>query len=363
MRYAVIYLVIISITAVFMYPSLDVVVGSLFTVVSIAPLAFFNNSQNPIFLNDVSKLIFIFMVLAQAANIAIVVTKAGYSIFDIFMLEGIRNIAGRLTETRYEIDTTASSGNPFLISIALWSFFRLSVTPDNSRAKTYRVTLLFTLMFMYTILTTEKWPSYLAIAFYVSGLIASERFDLFAKKRTIIFITALIFSVMLLSLYLRGSNASLSHNTYLLLHYVTAPLYGLGHWLLTSHTSLDTTYGLLSFIGPISYITSFDRAAGVFGDNYIVGGAVSNIFTASRYLIQDFGYFSPFLLHISFLGLAWVLPHYRFNQIFKAFRWLIILHILLYYNVLITTHNSTLLAACIAFVNILMSRKQKHEQA
>jgi hypothetical protein len=76
---------------------------------------------------------------------------------------------------------------------------------------------------------------------------------------------------------------------------VLAPYSALGHWLVEEASLWSLGFGALTFIGPMSALGLVQREAGVYTVNFGLYGMETNIYTAWRYLVEDFSLFGPTL--------------------------------------------------------------------
>jgi len=120
--------------------------------------------------------------------------------------------------------------------------------------------------------------------------------------------------------------------------------------------SLSNTWGGLTFIGPLSYVGEVKRNAGVFLENYYVNGKVSNIYTAFRYLIQDFSILGP--LYINFFLAALYLGFRNIDCVktSRAIRIFIVFCAILSTNVTPFVHNSVMFGMILCIGSDTFSR-------
>ncbi|EPG6561989.1 O-antigen polymerase [Morganella morganii] len=302
-------------------------------------------------------------------NLYFVAANAGHSFTDIFSISGIKEISMRNSEIRYFPGyENNNSGNPWLFSISLYSIFRVALKSDTKKIK---VVLLFIPIIMYTLLTTEKWPTFLSLVFYFSAVSSSylprETCKILLSNLKYLII---IIIFMIVSLSLRyAENQNILHTINLLLHYILSPYYGFGVWLTEHFDKIDLTYGKMTFIGPLSYfssITDVERPPGVFDISYYVYGNASNIYTAFRYLIEDYSVFGPVIINTIFSLIYYKLTKNKLFYLSLPLKTLFIFCALLSLTVTPAVNNSVLLAIllCLTYIfytAILPNREKKNE--
>lgn len=339
------------------YPSLYSFVALLFVFLSTIPILLIGlkEIENKKNFSKLNALIFFIVLAVGILNLNVIAHSTGYEFSDIFSLNGVGAIATKSTLIRYEIDTTANSGSPILLAISLWLIFRTALSRENSSK--FSIFLAFLPIIFYTVLTTEKWPTFLAGVFYFAGVFSSSSYreSISIMKGKLIY-TLLIVAIMVLSLILRGDDSSVFSLVHKLLHYVFSSYYGLGYWIIEKYQNVSMTFGSLTFIGPLSYFTDIQREAGVYSNSYYVYDMVSNIYTAFRYVIQDFSLIGPLLIN-TLLALIYTLSlKYKFLKISNSVRILVIFIGLLSLNTTPFVHNSVFLAILLAILSVTMPR-------
>jgi oligosaccharide repeat unit polymerase len=358
-----------SIGGIIYYPSLYSFVAFLYILTISLPLLIVGLKEKKEILNikPLNNFLFLIMIIFGIHNLKIIANNSGYNFVDIFSITGIAKIATQSTLIRYEIDPTANSGNPILLAFSLWLIFRTSISTNSTKLK---ILLSFLPIIFYTILTTEKWPTFLAIVFYLTGIFLSHDYcfkEIFTFIKAKIKYVMLIIFTMVYSLILRGDNESVFILLHKLFHYVFASYYGLGYWLVEKYTLTDLTFGKLSFIGPLSFIGLENRDAGVFAIRYYIYDMESNIYTAFRYIIEDFSLVGPFIINIFLIILYYWTKKHKLYKIALSVKLFIIYSSLLSLNVTPFVHNSVFFAIVlsimtIAFPNIKFRSKRKFNE-
>ena len=339
------------------YPSLYSFVALLFIFVSTIPI-YIAGLNEPIIDIKASKpniFMFIFVIFIGVVNLGIIANHAGYDFKDIFTIEGIKNIATQSTLIRYIIDPSAHSGNPILLAFSLWLVYQTARVKEN--VSKFQILLAWLPIIFYTVLTTEKWPTFLSGVFYFAGIFSASSFKESIKiirQKSIYIVIILI--LMVVSLVLRGDDESVFTLIHKMLHYVFSSYYGLGYWLVEKYHNIDLTLGILTFSGPLSYIADIKRDAGVYANSYYIYDMVSNIYTAFRYVIEDFSIIGPLVINI-FLAILYKYSIKRnLIKLTLSIRILLIFIALLSLNVTPFVHNSVLLAIILSILSTLLPK-------
>lgn len=227
-------------------------------------------------------------------NLAVIATRVGQPPSDLLSVQGLVRVAALSTTQRYELQ--GASGNPFLLALSLWLVFRIGATVD--RVPKVMQAIGFLPLVFYTLVSTEKWPLFLAGVFFFAGLLLAfpPEYALRTAFRYLALATPFVMLTAGLSLVLRGNPGQVFGLVATLLHYVLAPYHAFGVWLIHEYSNVCCTLGSLSFVGPLDALGLATREAGVFNRNVRVYGQWTNIYTAFRYLVQDFSLVGPFLI-------------------------------------------------------------------
>lgn len=334
----------------FSWPSL---LAFFFITISASPLliASIGLDTSPLLANSnpkwMSYVRFIALILALA-NIAYLVSGLGFSIGDMLDREQVFRLAGQATFDRYTYGTT--EGNPLLVAATFASAFFWATSRLPSP-----VTIAAGLVpaAVYSILSTEKWPFYCALSFFLTGMLLerlrSGRFRLpFGPMATVVVGAAIvgIISMVVRSGQEAPQTAFQIARTFYggIAHYLFAQYEAFGIWL-SEHYMDCCSGGQYSFAGPASYLGISDRLQGVFADVVMVYGKETNIYTAWRYLVQDFSVFGPFLIVTAYAIIyRWSIRQGK-AAVSLALVTLLWLATFLQINTTLFVHNSVALAA------------------
>ena len=305
----------------------------------------------------VKPLIFWVVIILGFVNLSIIANSTNYSFLDIFSLEGVINIAQKSTELRYNSYAIVHSGNPILLALTLWLIFRVGTT--TRLIKVYLQILSFLPLFLYTLLTTEKWPTFLGITFFITGIIlANEKKSYIKILKSKIKYAVIIVFIMVLSMIFRGFNGSIYNVSDMIFHYIFAQYNSLGYWYLEMEIT-DLSFGKNTFIGPLNFLKIVGRDAGVFKEVVELNGMESNIYTAFRYLIQDFGIFGPFFINLS-ISIFYVITFFinKYNSLNSITKGFMIFTALLSMNTTPFVHNSVMFGMIICLLSDFYTKKE-----
>lgn len=229
-------------------------------------------------------------------NLAVIAIGLGRSPLELLEPESFVLAAAEATARRYTEES--GSGNPLLLATSLLLLYWVGATADRVW-RLFQV-LAFVPLLLYTLLSTEKWPMFLAGAFYISGVFAGfgQRDALRRTARVAVVFGAFGFGLAGVALVMRGFDGDLLELPAQLLHYVLAPFPALGHWLMGPASDSCCGLGLYTFIGAANQLGLTQREAGVFADNFTIYGEETNIYSAWRYLVQDFSVIGPALINL-----------------------------------------------------------------
>jgi hypothetical protein len=283
------------------------------------------------------------------ANLGIVVWRAGVAPTEMLSLEGFLAVATASTEARYA-DFPDNSGSPLIMAASLFAMFWAGAA--GRRQPVWRHILLFVPMALYAVLSTEKWPLFLSGAFFVAGIVTGNPYPEARRILAKVLLSFLLVGtpVGMLSMVLRGTEGGATDLILGLLHYLFAPYTAFGDWLVSRSFADCCGFGAVSLVGPASALGLVLRIPGVFSDQATVYGLDTNIFTAWRYLVQDYTVVGPVAL--TSLGAAFyyaALLDSRFG-LAAALKSLFVICALLSLSVTPFVHNATALASLSAMV-------------
>lgn len=358
MKIAFYVFVAYALGGVLYYPSQYSLFSFMFILVSSLPFLFaekLSKYESHSNYSKVNPIIFFGILVLGVINLKIIANNVGSSFFDIFSLSGIKSIALESTTRRYEHDSLAHSGSPIILALSLWLVFRAG-TQDNKTNAIYTV-LTFIPILMYTILTTEKWPSFLGGIFFVTGLVVSNDYKMLIKilkgkaKYALLFVL-----LMLLSLILRGFEGGVLKAIRLLFHYLFAQYNSFGYWYFNMN-DFNLSFGTLTFIGPLDYIGIASRSAGVFAQSLYYYGEPTNIYTAFRYIVQDFSILAPLIFN-SIFALFYILFNHAKSRLVSVVQVFTLFCAFLSTNTTPFVHNSVMLGVLLAiWSDIICERK------
>lgn len=237
------------------------------------------------------------LVALGLANLAVVARSVERSPSEILSAQGFVSIAVASTTKRYL--EGGSSGNPVVMALSLFLLYRLGAADSSVRG--WRKAMGFLPLLLYTLLTTEKWAMFLSGIFFLSGLFVSRPFGAAARSafRYLVLFVLLGGGLAAGAMLLRGGEAELRELPVILFYYVLAPYSAMGHWLVEEASLGSLSFGALTFVGPLDALGLTHREAGVYTVNFGLYGMETNIYTAWRYLVEDFSLFGPFLLNLA----------------------------------------------------------------
>lgn len=289
-----------------------------------------------------------FMIVFGLGFLNLVVIAVGLERdpLELLSFEGFVLTAAAATTNRY-VDQGAS-GNPLLMALSLFLLYRVGASSD--RLPRWQQLLAFVPVLLYTLLSTEKWPLFLAGAFYIAGM-----FSAFTERQALTRLVRVsaVFAVLGLILagsaqFMRGFDGDVLEVPAMLLHYVLAPFPALGSWLIGNASDYCCSLGKFTFIGAANQLGIVHREAGVFTDNYVIYDLETNIYSSWRYLIQDFSVAGPVLINTCIALLYLRCQEQGFLAAGRVIRGLMVLSALFSLSVTPFVHNSVALATTLS---------------
>jgi hypothetical protein len=298
-----------------------------------------------------SRIFYWGVVAVGLFNLVIIVRGLGRPVSDALSIEGVATIAVESTARRYQVG--AASGNPVLLALSLWLAFRVGASADRL-PKTKQLVALLPVM-LYTLLTTEKWPLLVAGIFFFAGLLLGVPAYLSRKLTTRYAALALPVGLVTAvgAMILRDSPRELAWLVSNTLSYVLAPYTALGSWLIDHARIACCTLGGLSFIGPLNALDLVERSPGVFQQNVVVHGVETNIYTAFRYVVEDFTIVGPFFFAVGVAALHTGLRAVGATALCRQLRGLALFCALMSVNVTPFVHNSVAFAMVLSLFSLL----------
>lgn len=346
---AFIIFLLYSVAGFFYSPSVDSLVALCFITLSSLPLLLASGSvyRLPGLRHPPPGILFIiFFIIIGVLNLVVIANRFGFSGFEILNPIEFAVISSVSTESRYS--DQGSSGNPFLLSLSLFLIYRIGTA--SNRINILWQALSFMPVFLYALLTTEKWPLFLSVAFYITGIFAaeSETQALNRSKKLAVVVVPAGFVLGGIALCLRGFDRSTFEVPNILLHYILAPFSALGHWLVNYSIDSCCEAGKFTFIGLGNLLGLLQREAGVFSENYVIYGMETNIYTSWRYLVQDFSIYGPLLICIGISLIFITFKSVRFISGIRVLKLFLVFTALISVNVTPFVHNTTGLALALA---------------
>jgi oligosaccharide repeat unit polymerase len=228
-------------------------------------------------------------------NLGVVAASIDRSAAELMSAEGVASAAIESTIRRYE--EHAPSGNPFLLAFSLFLIFRVGAAQSIG---IFKKVVAFAPVIAYTVLTTEKLPALLAIVFFLSGIVMSTHPNLALRRfsKNAAFFVLVGAAVGAAAVLLRaGFDSEISDVALKLIHYVLSPYSGFGRWLHDAGTMACCRLGELTFSGPFNALGIAARKQGIFEEYFFINDMPSNIYTAWRFIVEDFSVIGPLVLN------------------------------------------------------------------
>jgi oligosaccharide repeat unit polymerase len=249
-------------------------------------------------------LLFWLLLALGLLNLGVIAASIDRAPSDLLSVEGVASAAVESTIRRYE--ERAASGHPVLLALSLFLIFRVGAAAQ--KVGVLKKLLAFAPVVAYTILTTEKLPALLAIMFFLSGVVMSTPPSRALRRfsTTAAFFVLVGGAVGATAVLMRAGLDSESSKVGLtLIHYVLSPYSGFGHWLHDHGMRACCTLGEQTFAGPFNALGLAPRKQGIFEEYFVINGLPGNIYTAWRFIIEDFSVVGPLVLN-SILAAAFV---------------------------------------------------------
>lgn len=240
-------------------------------------------------------------ILIGAVNLGLIADQTSHSLTDLLKPEQLVAISSSSISLMYSTDVESINiGSPILLSLNLFSTYFCG--RQSHQFNVVSKVLFFLPLMFYSILTTAKFPTYLAISFYFVGTMvkySSGNLVWGRLGKSIIWLTLFGCWVLVLAMTNRGHDLYSIGFTRVIGNYLFAQYHAFGVWILDlGGASECCRFGESSFIGPLSWMGFFERQAGIYDQNIKVYDLETNIFTAWRFLIEDFSLIGPFVLNL-----------------------------------------------------------------
>ena len=300
-------------------------------------------------------------ILVGGINLGLIANQTGHSLLDLLKSEQLVLISSKSTTLRYSSDVDSiASGSPFLLSLNL--FLTYFCGRQSHQFNLISRVLIFIPLMLYSILTTAKFPTYLAITFYLLGIMvkySSSNFIWIRLTKLMIWLTVFGCLVLVVAMRNRGHDINSEGIASVIGNYLFAQYYAFGVWMLDlGGASECCKFGQSSFIGPLSMLGIFERPLGIY-DQYIrVYDFETNIFTAWRFLIEDFSLIGPFvwnLILVIFYAIADSKGYLLMREVVREY---IMLSAMLVFTTGVFIYNSVALTFLITILyNYFLSKK------
>ncbi|EPT9250878.1 O-antigen polymerase [Photobacterium damselae] len=223
----------------------------------------------------------------------------------------ISQIAVLASELRYTSENTNKVQiiiNGFIFSL----FFIYGFLGEEIKKHKKSLLLSLLILFVLSIVTSSKAALVMCVAFYLSGIsllyiLSGRLITTKIKFRIITYILSLLLVLFFISVIIQifryGNDISLFtiiQNSDKIFIYAFGQFSAFGVWLDNNFNGLsELTYGNGLFTGIYSFIFGHDRIAGYYDTfTYITTDKYTNVFTISRFLIQDFSLYGAFVFLI-----------------------------------------------------------------
>jgi hypothetical protein len=225
-------------------------------------------------------------------------------------LRAVISLSGALTEMRYHGDNLPIYANSLLSAIYALSILGGWLWHESPSKWLTRMVVVITLTcaLTYGLLTTARATFLFSALLFSGGYIAAHCLRIAdgrdeGRPAGVIllgtFAAALLFSAFLFGGLIRAGEDDLAYVLHRLDSYL-AGVAGLADWLAqSSHWNLG--FGVYTFAGVADVLGLNPRAIGITQDYfYLPSGNASNLYTAARWLIEDFGFACGALLLAAF---------------------------------------------------------------
>jgi oligosaccharide repeat unit polymerase len=310
------------------------------------------------------RLVSIANILIGIANIGLVAIQTGNSPFDLFTVEKISIISQKSTVQRYANDADSiASGSALLLSLNLFLIYFCGRQAHQYKA--FGKAVFFIPLVIYSLLTTAKFPAYLAISFYLVGAMckySSSNIVWRSLGKPFLFLAVVGAIVLIVAMSIRGHQIESADILMVVGNYLFSQFCAFGIWLIElGGAEQCCQFGQVSFIGPISMMGLAERPIGIY-DSYIkIYEYETNIYTAWRFLIEDFSLLGPLLLNIS-LAFAYTFAEARKISILcSMIRHYLLLSSLLIFTTGIFVYNSVAFAFFFSVCYNLMNSNRRNQ--
>lgn len=225
---------------------------------------------------------------------------SGESLGAVFSPEGLLAIASDLTVRRY-----TGEREPAVVSLLLAAIYLGALLAGTLGASRYTSNRKYTQVFVwlplvpalaYSTVTTAKatiiLTGFLWLAAFIVTSKLNRRFNInatfFAKFLASLLVASAVFTA-LQALRYDVELRDLLELAPILQVYATGHLVAFSNWFDANWYSIDPKFGLILFAGVADFLEISPRVAGLYEEIVEIGGSSSNVYTAFRAIIEDFG--------------------------------------------------------------------------
>ncbi|MEJ6008153.1 oligosaccharide repeat unit polymerase [Paucibacter sp. AS339] len=282
--------------------------------------------------------------LAGGANLVFIINSVGADPSMMFDFEGISEIAVKSTINRYEENVDSNSGNPLILALSLFIVFYIKLNEDGL----IKSSLALIPILLYSIFTTEKWPSFLGVVFFLCAIFAGGIEQQRRHLAKILALLGVVLILMMLTLIIRSGSEDVFEIFPHFGNYLFAQYKGFGDWFVNEYDSDILGLGPSSFMGPLNALGFIRRESGGGFSSYELYGLESNIYTAFRYLLSDFGVLGVFLINTGIVVVFNYLGKVGARSMQLSLYCFMLFCAILSINVTPFAHNSTALAIAVS---------------
>ena len=342
LKKGIIFAISIPFVSIIYSPSLYTIAAFIYISVTLTPFYLIKNSRSIYVHNNYSTYILGLINFTLAAMYGYtVMQQLGLTAYNFLDIDGIYETAIKASSARYiELGDESGNGSPLILSGLLFLSYLIGNNTSKSLLKIFIALLPFILI---AIITTTKFPLLMGIVFYLLGWLTAGnklQFNL-TEKIILILIFIILILILYVSLYNRGYEEQIIP---ILVNYIFTQYTNFGHWILDSNELHKYGLGSYTFIGPLSYLGILERPSGIFDNGLGQNGLESNIFTAWRFLVEDFGYFGPILINILIVYIFLLLKFYRYNKFLLIIQSFLFISLSISFTTNIFTYNSIFIA-------------------
>lgn len=233
-------------------------------------------------------------------SVPAMLTWSGQSLGAIFSTEGLLAIASDVTVQRYTGEKTPATVSLLLTGTYLGGLLSGTFWASRRRSKRSGDSVIACLPLLsalaYSTITTAKATFILTGFLWLSAFIVTSKagglFTIASSqivKALAAFVVAGVAFTALVALRYGVELDNMIDLVPILQVYATGHVAAFSYWFDTSWHSVDPRFGLTLFAGVADFLKVSPRAGGLFEESLDVGGSGTNVYTAFRVFIEDFG--------------------------------------------------------------------------